>query len=54
MSHAIPSGGTIPVPGQDREEPELSNERDIPTDDDSPAASKDPERQDGPRDVERE
>jgi hypothetical protein len=54
MNHGIPSGGTRPVPGQDKEEPELSNERDIPTDDDTPAAAKDPGRPDGPRDVERE
>jgi hypothetical protein len=54
MNHPTPSGATRPVPGQDKEEPELSNERDIPTDDDTPAAAKNPEREDGTREVERE
>jgi len=33
MSHPIPHGITTPVPGQEKEEPDLWSEDDIPTDD---------------------
>ncbi len=34
MSHPTPPGITPPVPGQDKEEPELWQEDDIPVDND--------------------
>lgn len=37
MSHAIPQGMIPPGPGLEKEEPELSNEEDIPRDDEGPS-----------------
>lgn len=59
MTHSIQPGVIPPVPGLEKEEPELTNERDIPSDDDKPQGS-DKERgkersEERPlRDVERE
>jgi hypothetical protein len=43
MKQATPSGVTPPAPGLEREEPELSNEEDIPRADDGAAAADEPE-----------
>jgi hypothetical protein len=57
MTHAIQPGVIPPVPGLEKEEPELRNERDIPSDDDKPQGA-DKEKEKGNerpmRDVERE
>lgn len=37
MSHAIPPGRIPPVPGLEKEEPELSSEPDIAPEDDGPS-----------------
>jgi hypothetical protein len=56
MTHGIPTGPIPPARGLEREEPELNNEADIPSDDDGPAAADPPagERQGEPRRRERE
>lgn len=55
MTHSIQPGVIPPVPGLDKEEPELRNERDIPSDDDKPQGSDKERRDERPlRDVERE
>ena len=52
MTHSIPESVIPPVPGLEKEEPELANERDIPSDDDKPSQRGGEERP--LRDVERE
>jgi hypothetical protein len=44
MSHSIPQGITPPIPGQEKEEPDLWQEDDIPTDEESNAA-REPQRE---------
>lgn len=57
---STPQGITPPSPGLEREEPDLWQEDDIPSDDGGPAASEGREREgredrkEGPRKVERE
>ncbi len=55
MNHPTPKGVNPPVPGADKEEPELTNEEDIPSDDGGTASSKEQSpKERPPRDVERE
>lgn len=49
MSHGIPEGVVPPPTGLEKEEPELTDEQDIPSDDNTAEASDEPLR-----DVERE
>lgn len=46
MSHPIPMGPIPPVPGLEKEEPELSNEGDIAPEDDGPSDDGGPLRAD--------
>jgi len=49
MSHPIPQGITPPIPGQEKEEPDLWQEDDIPMDDGGQAqAGEERERQGRP------
>jgi hypothetical protein len=45
MSHSIPQGITPPIPGQEKEEPDLWQEDDIPKDEDSNAKKDHPREQ---------
>lgn len=55
MSHGIAPGAIPPVPGLEKEEPELTYEDDIPSDDGGPAEAQEPAPQERPlRNVERE
>jgi hypothetical protein len=55
MNQSIAQGVIPPRPGLEKEEPELSQEEDIPSDDGEPRASQEPAPEERPlRDVERE
>ena len=55
MTHSIQPGVIPPVPGLEKEEPELRKERDIPSDDDKPQGVDKEKGNERPlRDVERE
>ena len=53
MNRSIAPGVIPPLPGLEKEEPELANEDDIPRDDRPQASEPEPDPR-GPRDVERE
>jgi hypothetical protein len=54
MNHSIKPGVIPPPPGLEKEEPELAEEEDIPSDDDSPASTSERTGDEPLRDVERE
>jgi hypothetical protein len=54
MNHSIKPGVVPPPPGLEKEEPELADEEDIPSDDDSASAWNEATGDEPLRDVERE
>jgi hypothetical protein len=54
MNHSIKPGVVPPPPGLEKEEPELADEEDIPSDDDTATVSNEGTGDEPLRDVERE